>query len=235
MNSDRTSTQDWYKRYYQEKGHGRNDLLSNPEVLFQHLALEESVISALREITWDRQQAKILDVGCGAGSSLARFLQLGFRAENLYGIDIIPERIREAKERYPNIQFICGNAADMPYRSDMFDLVLESTMFVQITDERLAKAMANEMLRVAKARGHLLLIDWRYSKPGRSAYVGLSRKRMRTLFSVGSRSRIIYQTGGALVPPVGRAVSKYVRFLYFPLKMFCPFLVGQESRLLKKI
>jgi ubiquinone/menaquinone biosynthesis C-methylase UbiE len=234
MNSDREWTQNWYKKYYEKKGSIRNDLLSNPEVLFQHLALEDSVISILRRIAWNRQQARILDVGCGGGTSLARFLQFGFRAQNLCGIDINPERIKEAKDRYPNIEFVCDDAAAMPYGSETFDLVLESTMFVQIMDEKIAKGMAGEMLRVAKPKGHILLIDWRYSKPFRSDYLGLSKKRIRILFSVGSESRIISQTPGALVPPVGRAISKYARSLYFIVRMLFPLLVGQKSTLLQK-
>ena len=35
MNSSEQQTQDWYAKYYAEKGLDRNDLLTNPEVLFQ--------------------------------------------------------------------------------------------------------------------------------------------------------------------------------------------------------
>lgn len=235
MNADREWTQNWYKKYYDKKGKFRNDLLSNPEVLFQYLALEDSVISILRRIAWDRQRARVLDVGCGGGSSLGRFLLLGFKAQNLCGIDIDPDRIKEAKEKYPNIEFVCDDAAAMPFGAESFDLVLESTMFVQIRDEKIAQAIADGMLRVAKPKGYVLLIDWRYSKPFQSDYSGLSKKRIRKLFSVDSKSRIISQTPGALVPPVGRAISKYARSLYFIARMFFPLFVGQKSVLLQKI
>ena len=63
-------TQNWYKDYYQKKGQRRNDLLSNPEVLFQYLAIESAVISTLRKATGlDREVSKILDVGCGGGGA----------------------------------------------------------------------------------------------------------------------------------------------------------------------
>ena len=36
---------------------------------------------------------RILDVGCGTGEQLGLFLEWGAKSENLFGIDLIPERI----------------------------------------------------------------------------------------------------------------------------------------------
>jgi len=228
-------TKDWYKDYYQKKGEDRNDLLTNPGVLFQYLAVEDSVISALKGATnLSREASRILDVGCGEGESLSRFLQLGFSPGNLYGIDVIEERIDEGRKKYPNLNFVCDDATSMPFESDMFDLTLESTMFIQLTDEGLSQRIADEMLRVTKPNGYLMLIDWRYGKPGNSSYLAVSKKRINKMFSVGLLSDIVCQSSGALVPPVGRAVSKYLPSAYFPLRAIFPFLGGLKTTLLKK-
>jgi len=235
VESAEKDTQDWYQEYYQEKGHGRNDMLANPEVLFQYLAFEESSLSALRRTeNLSKETSKILDVGCGGGGSLLRFLSLGFAPEQLYGIDILEERIDEGKKKYPNVNFVCDDATSMSFESNMFDLVLESTMFVQITDEQLSQKISEEMLRVTRQGGYVMLIDWRYGKPGNSNYLAVSKKRIRKMFSVGSLSDVVYQTNGALVPPVGRALSKYLPSAYFPLRAIFPFLVGSRTTLLKK-
>lgn len=227
-------TEEWYRDYYHKLGHDRNDLLSNPEVLYQHLATEDSVLSALRVATLDRKRSKILDVGCAGGGSLARFLGLKFRSSNLYGIDIQQDRIIEGSALYPNMKLICGDATSMPYESSFFDLCLESTMFVQLTDDEFAKEIANEMLRVTCAGGYILLIDWRYSKPWDPNYLGLSSKRIKKLFEVGDVTDLIYKSKGALVPPAGRFLSKYAPALYFLVRGLCPFLAGQRSVLLRK-
>jgi ubiquinone/menaquinone biosynthesis C-methylase UbiE len=228
-------TRDWYKEYYQKKGQDRNDLLTNPEVLFQHLAFEDAIISALRKATnLNRESSRILDVGCGGGGSLTRFIQLGFAPNNLYGIDIIKERIDEARGKYPNLHFVCDNAISMPYESNMFDLVMESTMFVQLTDEELSQKISQEMLRVTKPNGYILLIDWRYGKPRNKNYLAVSNKRITKLFSVGSLSDVVCQQKGALVPPVGRAISRYLPSAYFLLRAILPILVGSKVTLLKK-
>ena len=234
MNLARQTTQDIYRKYYENVPEGRNDLLVNPEVLFQYLACEVSVLTVLKRAKLDRESAKILDVGCGGGGSLTRFVQLGFHTHNLHGIDIMEERIEEAKKRYPNLRFTCDSATSMPYESNTFDLVLESTMFTQMTDEKMAHAIAEEMLRVTKPSGYLLLIDWRYSKPWDASYVGLPKKRLHKLFSVGPASRIVRQESGALIPPIGRRLSKYLPSAYFTVKAVFPFLVGQKATLLQK-
>jgi ubiquinone/menaquinone biosynthesis C-methylase UbiE len=232
--TEQNRTEAWYNKYYQEKGKDRNDLLNNSEVLFQHLAFEDSVISALRKAALDKERAKILDVGCGGGGSLTRFMQLGFVPSNLYGIDIINTRIEDGKTMYPNFNLICDNATSMPYESNYFDLTFESTMFVQITDEQMSQNISNEMLRVTQKGGYILLIDWRYSKPGNRDYLGLSTKRIQKLFSVNSSSEIICQKRGALVPPVGRTISKHFPPIYFLLRSVFPFLAGQTATLLQK-
>jgi ubiquinone/menaquinone biosynthesis C-methylase UbiE len=228
-------TQNWYKDYYQKKGKDRNDLLSNPEVLFQYLAFEDSVFSALRKVTnLDRESSRILDVGCGGGTSLTRFLQLEFSPGNLYGIDIFKERIEEARKKYPNINFICDDASSLPFDSNMFDLTMEFTMFVQITDEVLSQRISEEMLRVTKPGGYILLVDWRYGKPRNSNYLAVSLKRIKKMFSVGSLSYIVCHQNGALIPPIGRTVSKHLPSVYFLLRSVFPFLVGSKSVLLRK-
>lgn len=53
---------------------------------------------------------KILDVGCGSGGELRRFIEYGASPENLFGIDLLPDRIKRAKELNPLIDFKCDNA-----------------------------------------------------------------------------------------------------------------------------
>lgn len=233
---DRTQlhTRDWYRTYYQRKGKTRNDLLRNRGVLFQKLAFDASVVQSLRNADLDPSGAKILDVGCGNGDSLLRFLHMGFAADNLHGIDILEERTESAMRRFPNMRFTSGDASEMPYLDDEFDLVMESTMFVQLTDPDLSRRIAAEMLRVAKTGAYVMLVDWRYSKPGNSGYLGLSKQRIEKLFGVGRTCRTVCQSRGALLPPFGRALSKYAPALYFLAGAVMPPLVGQVCTLLQK-
>jgi ubiquinone/menaquinone biosynthesis C-methylase UbiE len=164
---------------------------------------------------------------------MLRLLSHGLEPERLYGIDIEQSRIDRGLRRFPALNLLHGDASDMDFESNSFDLAMESTMFVQLTDETMAQGIANEMLRVVKPGGYIMLTDWRYSF-GRLGYRALSRTRIANLFGVGTRSSVVCQTYGALIPVLGRALSQYASSLYFPLCKLLPPLVGQVTVILQK-
>lgn len=230
-------TREWYEQYYQKQGGSyRNDLFRNPEVLFQTLASDASVIAALRSTSLEPTTAQILDVGCGGGGSIINFLRLGFDPCNIWGIDILPERIQIARRRFPNINFICGDASSMKefFKDNRFNLVFEATMFVQITDDHLAQRIADEMLRVVKTNGFIVLTDWRYGKPANASYKALTQERIAQLFHVGTRTELRGVHKGALVPPLGRFLSHRAALGYFLIQTLFSFLVGQVTTVLEK-
>jgi ubiquinone/menaquinone biosynthesis C-methylase UbiE len=165
---------------------------------------------------------------------LLRFLGLGFPPANLRGVDIIADRIQEARARLPGVRFDVADATALPFADASFDVVFESTMFVQITDETMATKIAAEMLRVTRPGGHVMLIDWRYSKPGNSNYLGVSPRRIRRLFDLPARGDLVHTSRGSLIPPVGRFLSKYLPALYFPVSAVLPFMAGQTTSLIRK-
>jgi ubiquinone/menaquinone biosynthesis C-methylase UbiE len=229
-------TVECFQNYYATKGDDRNDPLRNPGVLFQNLAFEKSIVQALRQLDGrqhDIRLWKILDVGCGAGFSLLRLLYYGLDPERLYGIDIAENRIAQGRKRLPTLNLTHGDAAEMPYESGSFDLAMESTMFIQMTDESISHGIAGEMLRVVKPNGYIMLTDWRYSF-GREGYQALSPNRIARLFGAGTRTSVVSRTHGALIPVLGRALSRYCSALYFPVCAVFPLLVGQMTVVLRK-
>ena len=152
----------------------------------------------------------------------------------MFGIDILEERIEKAKRRYPAIKWNCGNAANMEFPDDEFDMVLESTMFYVISDENLASSIASEMVRVTKPGGFILLIDWRYGLPWEKEFRAVTNRRVKRLFRVGEKTVIEKTYRGALVPPVGRFISKNLPSMYFLVQRLMPFLVGMRLVILRK-
>ncbi len=227
-------TGQWYKNYYERKGNSRNDLLENSGVLFQLLATDASVFRALRSIVHEQSSARVLDVGCGNGADLVRLFHVGYRPENITAIDILPDRIREAKELYPSVNFVVGDASNLNFDSNAFHLVVESTMFVTLLDEQVRTQIALEMIRVCKPGGYILCCDWKVDKPGDRNYKALTRKELMKLFCVNERTVISTIVPGALVPPVGRFLSSHLSALYFVFAACFPLLVGQVAYVLRK-
>jgi hypothetical protein len=110
---------------------------------------------------------------------------------------------------------------------------MESTVFIQLIDDSISQGIASEMLRVVKPNGYIVLTDWRYNfdRPG---YKALSADRVARLFGVGTRTSVVCRTRGALIPPLGRALSRYCSWLYFPVCWLFPPLVGQVTVVLRK-
>jgi ubiquinone/menaquinone biosynthesis C-methylase UbiE len=225
-----------YEKYAQETGAHRNSRLHNPEVIFQALAYDWAVIRALESTKTQPAITKVLDVGCGAGASLFNFIRMGYSPSNLTGLDIRGQELHRAAETFPNVNFICGDAANMEFPSESFDIVIESKILTGRTgvSEDLGRRIASEMLRVAKQHAFIILVDWRYKAPWDRDHLALSQRRIATLFQVPSATKIHQIFRGALVPPIGRLVSKRTPFLYFILQAFCPFLVGELAVVLRK-
>lgn len=231
-------TKEWYAQYYRQRGQWRNDLLRNPEVSFQLLANDAALIKAVRSTGLAPDQARLLDVGCGLGVGLLGFARLGFPFRHMNGIDLQGDRLAEARTQFPAANFVHGDASAMPFPDGGFDLVFESTMFVQLTDEKLAGRIAREMVRVCRPGGFIVLSDWRYSKPFNDQYLGLSRRRIARLFDAGSEPekacRFHACHRAALLPPIGRRLSHYASPLYFLTHALLPFLSGHVITVLRR-
>lgn len=225
-----------YAKREHELGRDRHHFW-NREVLLQTLAYDASVISALRSIDIQPSEATILDVGCGEGGSIVNYLRLGFDPSKIYGIDILEDRIQSARKKLPHIHFVLGDASEMDmFKEGQFDIVTGTGIFLAIPEEALAVRIAQEMLRIVKHGGHIVLAEWRYNKPGSFDYTAVTRKRISALFNVGTQSLILAAYKGELVPPVGRFLSKHsLDFIYFGLRFAVPFLVGQKATVLQKL
>jgi ubiquinone/menaquinone biosynthesis C-methylase UbiE len=124
---------------------------------------------------------RILDVGCGTGRQLLSFLIQGALPDDLYGIDLIPERIAEAKAKHPLIHLQCGSADQLDYPDSSFDLVTQFTVFSSILDEKMQVGIAREMIRVTKPGGLIVWYDLR--RMGKSkALVGFPQTVVESLF-----------------------------------------------------
>ena len=86
----------------------------------------------------------ILDVGCGTGSHLELYQRYKC---NLYGINLSPSMLNVARNRLGDTaQLDLGDATDMPYKDDKFDLVI-SMLSLQEMPPETRSATLNEIKR----------------------------------------------------------------------------------------
>jgi ubiquinone/menaquinone biosynthesis C-methylase UbiE len=100
----------------------------------------------------------VLDIACGPG---AFALALAPRVQLVRGVDLTPEMLRrarayQAEKQISNAAFICGDAEQLPFPAGSFDLVSCQCSFHHMPKPQL---VLQEMVRVAKPEGRLLVID----------------------------------------------------------------------------
>ena len=96
--------------------------------------------------------ARILDVGCGFGGSVAYLSSLGYRVT---GIDISEALLEHGRELYPDHRLFVSNAEYMPFEDETFDaLLFECSLSLMDMD-----AVLTEALCILRPSGKLLISD----------------------------------------------------------------------------
>lgn len=98
-----------------------------------------------------KKDAKVLEIGSGSGRILSTLHFYEPRLQ-LTGVDISAKQVQLAKMDNPDIEFVIGDAEDLPFRTGTFDYVvfLDVIEHVKHPDELLREAA-----RVLKKGGHL--------------------------------------------------------------------------------
>ncbi len=97
-----------------------------------------------------KAKGRLLEVGCGEGYFLKR-IQLYF---NTFGTDICLDGINRAKVEADNTSFVVSDAINLPYKSDMFDIVVA---FDLVEHLQCPKKFIKEAFRILKTWGVLII------------------------------------------------------------------------------
>lgn len=97
---------------------------------------------------------RVLDIACGTGTSTAA---LAKRGATVVGVDFSTGMIVEARRRHPGIEFVQGDAADLPFADGEFDAVTVSFGLRNFKDAHAALA---EMFRVLKPGGWVVITEF---------------------------------------------------------------------------
>jgi ubiquinone/menaquinone biosynthesis C-methylase UbiE len=186
--------------------------LFNEATLLHVQSLERRLLAMLkrRHLT-DLGAARVLDVGCGDGGALRRFVEYGAQPENLSGIDLMAHRIQRARSLHSAIDWRIGSAHELPYPNGAFDIVLIFLVLSSVLDHELRRKIADEIVRVCKPGGVALCHDFAYSNPRNPSVQGITRRQVEQLFGHPG-VRFDYRRV-ALAPPVARLVAPRARWL----------------------
>ena len=104
------------------------------------------------------KNSKILDIGCGKGYLLYDFTKL-LPGISVYGVDISTYAKENSKEEIKN-QISIGNATNLPWKDNFFDLVISINTLHCLHSYELCEAI-REMERVGKSNKYLCVESYR--------------------------------------------------------------------------
>jgi ubiquinone/menaquinone biosynthesis C-methylase UbiE len=164
----------------------------NKEVRQWMRLVSKSFVSVARK--WGLTDGKVLDVGTGTGSLAIGFVK-GIPGVEVVGLDLSDFALELARDNAQKsgvslrVFFQKGDAEDMPFEDDTFDLVISSDTLHLI---RNPIKMLNEIQRVLRPQGGFFISDFRRSWLGiltehvRASYTPKEvRKRLQTVGSPG--------------------------------------------------
>ncbi len=172
---------------------------------FQMQEREQEVLALLdRHGLMPLARKRILEIGCGTGKWLRDLVGWGADPANVFGIDLLPSSVAQARRLCPaGVTISCANAADLRFEPGSFDLVLQSTAFTSVLDAGMRTMMAAEMLRVLRPDGLILWYDLMMRNPRNPHTQPIAKAEIHRLFpncSIGLR-RV------SLAPPVARMLA----------------------------
>lgn len=158
-----------YPEYYRSQNfHGIKNGYLSPDAAVTYDPVTRHVLPPNEE--WVRnglverircQPRRILDLGCGTGSTTL-LLKRAFPQAEVIGIDLSPYMLvvadDKAKQAGLNIQFRQGNAEQTRFPDASFDLTIASLLFHETPPEVTCRIL-QECFRLLKAGGEVLVLD----------------------------------------------------------------------------
>jgi SAM-dependent methyltransferase len=160
----------------------------------------------------DPASLHVAEVGCGSGGNLLELLRLGFTAERLTGIELLPDRFERARAALPAAtRLLRGDASQAAVVAESQDIVWQSTVFSSLLDDGFQQQLAASMWRWLKPGGAVLWYDFAVDNPFNADVRGVPMARLRALFPAASR--VIWRRV-TLAPPLARLVCRAHPALY---------------------
>lgn len=110
---------------------------------------KDKVLSLLGDVG----SKKILDVGAGTGRLALRLAKVG---AEVTALDVSEEMLKKLKIKNHNLKTIVGEAEDLPFENESFDIVVATFLIVHLKDLR---RFFDEVYRVLKPGGLFLVTN----------------------------------------------------------------------------
>ena len=136
------------KAYFDEKAAKWDTLIKDEVIIRLQDMVEELALS---------RGSKVLDLGTGTGVLIPMLIEAVGSSGDVVAIDFAPQMLAEAQKKYqgPNLEFLEGDAEDIPLTDQAVDEVVCNSAFPHFDDLRRS---AKEMARVLRRGGRVTVM-----------------------------------------------------------------------------
>lgn len=147
----------------------------------------------------EKAAAKIADVGCGTGRHLELALSLGFKRENLFGLDFSEGQLEIVKKKGFNA--VKCSMLSLPFEEGFFDATLCIASLHHLLNHEGQLAACREIFRILNKHSSAIFSVWHPDKE----YVKEQEKKGKFIFTSEKKAAVTYTSEG----------KKYNRHYYF--------------------
>jgi demethylmenaquinone methyltransferase/2-methoxy-6-polyprenyl-1,4-benzoquinol methylase len=101
-----------------------------------------------------QEDAFVLEVGCGTGFTTQGIAEK-VRRERIIALDLTPEQMEIAKKKLPEVNFIRGDAENLPFKDGLFDASISAGSIEYWPNPQKG---VSEMARVTKSGGRVVVL-----------------------------------------------------------------------------
>lgn len=125
----------------------------------------------------------ITEVGCGSGGNLHDLIRLGADPAQLQGLELLPQRAAQARERLPAaVRITPGDALQAAVPPGTQQAVLAFTLFSSVLDTAFRTALAQRMWQWVAPGGGVLVYDFTVGNPRNPDVQGVPLREVQRLF-----------------------------------------------------
>jgi SAM-dependent methyltransferase len=147
---------------YQSREPGQADTwnpLSSQFELSYRFSLLYALIKVLGLAEVSIEKLTVLDLGCGNGRSTRAYLDLGFKPEQLTGLDIRIGAIELAQKIHPAINFRLYDGQEIPFPPQYFNWVQVATVFSSVLEQNSRQYLVKEIAEKLPIGGYVFYYD----------------------------------------------------------------------------
>lgn len=145
----------------------------------ERMALLRAAVSSL---AIPLSELNLCDVGCGGGADLGRWRDAGVPETRIAGTELVPGRAALARGLLPAAEIREVDGFDLPFNSGSFDVCTASLVFSTIRSTPHRRHLLEEMARVTRPGGMVIVYDFVIRKPWNRHVSALSTRELTRLW-----------------------------------------------------